>query len=321
MQANISTSSHLVVLGTGGTIAGEAGRPDDNIGYRAAQRGVADLLAGLPLTPGVSVSCEQVAQLDSKDMDHATWRVLLERVRHWLSDPGVRGVVITHGTDTLEETAYFLSATLGHSAKPVVLTCSMRPATALAPDGPQNLVDAVAVAADPRAAGVLVVCAGLVHEAGAVQKVHTYQPDAFSSGDVGPCARLYEGQVAWLRSTGAATDPVAAEALASACLATPAADWPWVAVLYSHAGAQGREVEALVAQGVRGLVVAATGNGTLNQGLDHALQRAAAAGVTVRRSSRCAFGPVLVTEAGGWPVVPGLNAVKTRIALMLHLLG
>jgi L-asparaginase len=317
MQANITTSSHLVVLGTGGTIAGEAGRPDDNIGYRAAQRGVADLLAGLPLSPGVTVSCEQVAQLDSKDMDHQTWQVLLERVLHCLADPAVQGVVITHGTDTLEETAYFLSATLGPCAKPVVLTCSMRPATALAPDGPQNLVDAVAVAAHPHAAGVLVVCAGLVHGARSVQKIHTYQPDAFSSGDDGPCARLYEGQVAWLRS------PVSDGALleASACLALPADTWPWVSVLYSHAGAQGREVDALVAQGVRGLVIAATGNGTLNQGLDQALRRAAANGVAVCRSSRCAFGPVLVTDAGGWPVLSGLNPVKARVALMLKLMA
>lgn len=321
MQANITTSSHLVVLGTGGTIAGEAGRPDDNIGYRAAQRGVADLLAGLPLAQGVTVHCEQVAQLDSKDMDHPTWRVLLERVLHWQADPGVRGVVITHGTDTLEETAYFLSATLGHCAKPVVLTCSMRPATALAPDGPQNLVDAVAIASDPRAAGVLVVCAGLVHEAGSVQKVHTYQPDAFSSGDAGPCARLYEGQVNWLRAVPLNEAGDQAGTRAAPCLALPAAEWPWVSLLYSHAGAQGREVDALVAQGVRGLVIAATGNGTLNQGLDQALQRAAASGVAVVRSSRCAFGPVLVTQAGGWPVMPGLNPVKARVALMLQLMA
>lgn len=321
MQANITTSSHLVVLGTGGTIAGEAGRPDDNIGYRAAQRGVADLLAGLPLAQGVTVSCEQVAQLDSKDMDHPTWQVLLQRVQHGLSDPSVHGVVITHGTDTLEETAYFLSATLGSCAKPVVLTCSMRPATALAPDGPQNLVDAVAVASDPQARGVLVVCAGLVHEARAVQKVHTYQPDAFSSGDAGPCARLYEGRVTWLRTTPSTPNSAALAPLAAACLALPAVDWPWVSVLYSHAGAQGREVDALLAQGVRGLVIAATGNGTLNQGLDQALQRAAAAGVAVYRSSRCAFGPVLVTEAGGWPVMPGLNPVKARVALMLQLMA
>ena len=321
MQANITTSSHLVVLGTGGTIAGESGRPDDNIGYRAAQRGVADLMAGLPLAQGVTLSCEQVAQLDSKDMDHPTWQALLGRVRHWLADPTVDGVVITHGTDTLEETAYFLSATLGPCAKPVVLTCSMRPATALAPDGPQNLVDAVSVASDRKAAGVLVVCAGLVHEAKTVQKVHTYQPDAFSSGDAGPCARVYEGQVAWLRTPPSASDRAAYEAVAAACLALPAVDWPWVSVLYSHAGAQGREVDALAAQGVRGLVIAATGNGTLNQGLDQALKRAAVSGVSVWRSSRCAFGPVLVTEAGGWPVMPGLNPVKARVALMLQLMA
>ncbi len=173
-----------MVLGTGGTIAGTAASAADNIGYTAAQLGIDELLAGVPQLRGHAIEAEQVAQLDSKDMDFATWQLLAARCAHWLSDDGVQGIVITHGTDTLEETAWFLQAVLNPS-KPVVMTCAMRPATALTPDGPQNLLDAVAVASTRGARGVVAVCAGAIHSALDVRKVHTYRADAFGSGDAG----------------------------------------------------------------------------------------------------------------------------------------
>jgi L-asparaginase len=175
----------IVILGTGGTIAGTASAAHDNIGYTAAQLGIAELLgsvAGLQKLPLVT---EQVAQIDSKDMDFDTWAQLALRCAHWLGHADVAGVVITHGTDTLEETAFFLQAVLA-PAKPLVLTCAMRPATAVAPDGPQNLLDAVAVASTAGARGVVAVCAGTIHAALDVAKQHTYRVDAFSSGDAGP---------------------------------------------------------------------------------------------------------------------------------------
>ena len=139
----------VVVLGTGGTIAGTASTAGDNVGYTAAQVTVRDLLAAIPGLPralgGRQLVTEQVAQVDSKDMSVAIWRDLAARCLHWLQDSSVQGIVITHGTDTLEETAWFLQ-TLLNPRKPVVLTCAMRPSTALAPDGPQNLLDAVAAA-------------------------------------------------------------------------------------------------------------------------------------------------------------------------------
>lgn len=137
----------IVILGTGGTIAGTAAQAGDNLGYTAAQVGIAQLVAALPALAdtGCELLSEQVAQVDSKDMDFGIWRALAQRVAHWLAQDQVQGVIITHGTDTLEETAFFLQALLD-PAKPVVLTCAMRPATALAPDGPQNMLDAVAVA-------------------------------------------------------------------------------------------------------------------------------------------------------------------------------
>ena len=189
-----------VVLGTGGTIAGTAASPTDHTGYTAAQLGVQHLLDAVPglnaLLQGDTLLGEQVAQLDSKDMDHATWQRLALRCQHWLAQPEVGGIVITHGTDTLEETAWFLQQVL-KSAKPVVITCAMRPATSVEADGPQNLLDALTVVRDPQAQGVLAVCAGHIHRARDVQKVHPYRLDAFSSGDAGPCGQVVRGQVQW----------------------------------------------------------------------------------------------------------------------------
>ena len=127
---------------------------------------------------------EQVAQVNSKDMTLALWQSLVRRLAHHLARPEVGAVIVTHGTDTIEETAFLLQTVLKPS-KPVVLTCAMRPATALVPDGPQNLSDAVAVALHPEARGVVVVCAGRIHGAIDVAKVHPYRTDPFDSGDAG----------------------------------------------------------------------------------------------------------------------------------------
>ena len=142
-------SSCLVVLATGGTIASRAADALDNVGYRSAQLGVDDLLRVLPGGVPLAVEGEQVAQLDSKDMDHATWQQLLRRVAHHLARPQVQGLVITHGTDTLEETAWLLQRVLA-PRKPVVLTAAMRPATSLQADGPQNLACLLYTSPSPR---------------------------------------------------------------------------------------------------------------------------------------------------------------------------
>ena len=184
----------VVILGTGGTIAGTAASATDNVGYSAAQRSVADLLQAVPALAGTHLEAEQLAQLDSKDMDASTWQHLARRVAHHLARPGVVGVVVTHGTDTLEETAWLLQRVLAPH-KPVVLVAAMRPATAMAADGPQNLLDAVTVARTPGARGVLAVLAGQVHGAAEVRKVHTYRLDAFGSGDAGPLAVVEQGRV------------------------------------------------------------------------------------------------------------------------------
>ena len=310
-----------LVLGTGGTIAGTASRADDHTGYTAAQLGVQALLDAVPglqqALQGDALDCEQVAQLDSKDMDHATWQTLATRCAHWLAQPEVGGIVITHGTDTLEETAWFLQRVLQLS-KPVVLTCAMRPATALLADGPQNLLDALAVVRDPSAQGVLVVCAGQVHRAHEVQKVHPYRLHAFSSGEAGPCAWVEQGQVRWAQPLGTPVVPPHANAVR--LLQRPAAQWPWVEVLHSHAGAEARLVNALLAAGVQGLVVAGTGNGTVHQALLAALLAAQARGCEVRLTTRCAEGHIVGQPAALQTAAPGLNPYKARIDLMLHLM-
>lgn len=311
-----------VVLGTGGTIAGTAASPTDHTGYTAAQLGVQHLLDAVPgLTDalqGDTLLGEQVAQLDSKDMDHATWQTLAQRCQHWLAQPEVGGVVITHGTDTLEETAWFLQQVLD-SSKPVVITCAMRPATSLEADGPQNLLDALTVVRHPQVQGVLAVCAGHIHRARDVQKVHPYRLDAFSSGDAGLCGRVVQGHVEWVNADQAS--PERPHANASQALARPIAQWPWVAVLHSHAAVDARQVQALVSAGVNGLVVAGTGNGTVHQNLLTALAQAQAQGVAVRLSTRCANGQIVGQPAALQTAPLGLNAYKARISLLLDLLN
>lgn len=360
MDAKID--KRVVVLGTGGTIAGLASAQTDNVGYTAAQVPVSALLTNLvgaiDGAAGWRIESEQAAQIDSKDMGFAVWARLLARVVHHLEQAAVQGIVIAHGTDTLEETAYFLHACLQGSAlaaKPIVLTCAMRPASAQFSDGPQNLVDAVAVVRDPHAHGVLAVCAGRVHSAVSVQKCHTYRLDAFSSGEAGALGAIEEGHARWYRAQQVVTglgawamQPVVEALLRGQSLAQGQAQaaneagastvrWPRVEIVLSHVGVTGqlvdlltREREELLASSVPagergavdGIVVAGTGSGTLHHDLEAALLRAQQAGILVWRTSRCfeaniVEGPV----AGPFPSQGDLIPVKARVAMLLYLLS
>ncbi|HAD84386.1 MAG TPA: asparaginase [Brevundimonas sp.] len=310
----------IVVLGTGGTIAGTAAQAGDNIGYVAAQVGVQQLLdavPGLAALAGEGLQAEQVAQVDSKDMDFdILWR-LASRCAEHLTDPAVRGLVITHGTDTIEETAWFLHSVLD-ARKPVVLTCAMRPASALVPDGPQNLLDAVAVVQAPGARGVVVVAAGSVHGAQALRKVHPYRVDAFDSAEQGAVGWVEEGTVRLAHDWPAAGPRDTGKLLSAGSGAGIA--FPRVEIVMNHAGASGRMVDLLVADGIDGLVVAATGNGTMHHQLEAALVRAQAAGVAVRVTTRCALGRVLPKASDALTLdALGLSPVKARVALWLEL--
>lgn len=317
MARDIS-GGRFVVLGMGGTIAGRAERAGDNVGYTAGQVRVEDLTAGLPALADVPLAFEQVAQINSKDMRLPELQRLVARVQAHLADGSVQAVVITHGTDTIEETAWLLQTLLA-PAKPVVLTCAMRPATAVSPDGPQNLSDAFAVAAHPGARGVVVVCAGRVHGAAEVAKVHPYRTDPFDSGDAGVIALVEEGRVRAMRPW-----PVQARHTHRVPAFLAASAMPRVAWLSSHADAGAWVVEALLAsapaQRVQGILVAATGNASLHADLEAALRTAEAAGVRVALANRNGAPPV------PYPAQPfadfdGLAPAKARWALALELLG
>jgi L-asparaginase len=315
--SNVAVST-VVVVGTGGTIAGVAARADDHVGYKAGQLGAQALVAAVPALAGrsdLAIEAETLASLDSCDMDHGTWLALRLRLSTLLARPEVAGVVVTHGTDTLEETAYFLHRTLSPATKPVVFTAAMRPATALSADGPQNLLDAVTLATTPESRGVLVAFAGRVYAGADLRKVHGYRVEAFDAGDAGPLGVMADGRLRRFRPWPDEPVHAAAEAL------PPAGAWPSVDIVTSHAGVRGEVIDALVAAGARGLVIAGTGNGSVHRSLVEAARRAEAAGVVVRRASRCQLGGVVGTRPDALPSAGNLTAPQARIELMLDLIA
>ena len=313
----------VVILGTGGTIAGTANDPSRAWAYQAAQLSVAQLIEAVPALQGVPLEAVQVAQVDSKDMSWSIWRQLGRALHVQLARDDVAGVVITHGTDTLEETACLLQA-LHDGAKPVVLTAAMYPATSPDADGPGNLRDAVrAVQESARRGlgGVVAVMHGRVWSAVDVRKAHSHALDAFDGGGASPLVAL-------------AQDDRSEAVWPSAWPTCGRFGWgylevnpPRVEIVCSHADADGWLVRAMLAHAqtsarpLRGIVVAGTGHGTLHEGLTQALREATQQGITVWRSSRVARGGVLAREGDEWPAVPHLTAAQARVALTLSLLG
>ena len=297
---NAKKTKKIVVLATGGTIAGLASDAAQPQNYTAGQVGVDDLLQGVA-HEGIELLSEQVAQIDSKDMSFAVWQSLLARVSHCLKQDDVQGMVITHGTDTLEETAYFLQTVL-QPTKPVAITCAMLPANAPDSDGPGNLKDALAWVQQPDASGVSVVCGGQIHAGNAVQKSHSHQRNPFTS-------------------QAGVTHPVALR-VPSVAQVLACTHWPRVELVQNHAAADGRLVRAMMAHDApQGWVVAGTGNGTLHHDLEAALLDAQKQGAQVLRASRCSQGGVQSREADVLPHAGALTAVQARVALLMHLLA
>ena len=320
------TGGVIVVLATGGTISGESSSATDNLGYTAGKRSAQDLVRAVPALAEWPLETEQVAQVDSKDMRSRLWLHLSHRLHVHLARPEVQGVVITHGTDTLEETAWWLHRTL-LSDKPVVLTAAMRPATSLQADGPQNLLDAVRLASLPDARGLMLVVGGEVLAASESRKVYGQRLRAFDTAD-----GLALGHVSdeGFRHSGAWPVP-------SAMVASPSrraelevwwrdlpgdpAAWPWVAIVSRHADADERQSLALAAAGVDGLVVSCTGHGTVHKDLEPALAQAQARGLGLIRASRCGLGRVTGAEHPSLPSAGGLTPAQARVELLLRLLG
>ncbi len=306
----------IAILATGGTIAGSADDAGSAARYRAGAVPIDQLLAAskLGLERIANVRAEQVAQIDSKDLTFDVWERLVARIRHWIDVERVDGVVITHGTDTLEETAMLLHLTQ-QTDTPIVLTAAMRPSTSLSADGPLNLLNAVRLAASSsaRGRGVLVAINQRVHAARDVQKAHTYAVEAFVSPDVGPLGFVLDAQVQFQRAAQRVT---AEEVLPM----PPAGQWPWVEVVASYAQPDARVVDALVAAGVQGLVIAATGAGSIHASLEAALNRASQQGVFVLRSTRTGAGLVPAQPSGErWASSGSLNPYKARVLLTLLL--
>lgn len=326
------------VLGTGGTIAGTAHAEAPESAYKAGQLAVEDLLK--PLLPGLrgrigQVQALQVAQVDSRNMEHAVWQRLAAELQAGLDDPTVLGQVVTHGTDTLEETAVFLQGVL-RGSKPVVLTAAMRPATSAQADGPRNLLQALHLAVDPAAQGVWLAFGRQAWPAIQVRKVHPFALEAFCGGDGPPAAQWVcageqdgtpvggnSGAWRWSESDlqAQATRPLAAEPVS---LPADVERWPRVEIVHSHAGADGRLLQLILTDPtVQGVVISATGNGSVHDRLQDTLRAALSQGRLkchqILVASRCTRGWVVGEPDHGWPVASRLTPAQARVALMLQL--
>lgn len=314
------TLPRIVILATGGTIAGVGATATTTVGYAAAKVGVEGLISAVPELSGIAkVSGEQVMQVAGENMTPGGWLILSKRVNRLLARDDVDGVVITHGTDTLEETAYFLNLTV-RSNKPVVLTGSMRPSTAISADGPMNLYNAVLLAgsADARGKGVLVTLNDQISAAREVTKTNTTTLDTFKTSDIGFLGYITGGQTHFYRTTAkrhtihSEFDIMKLEAL------------PEVHIIYGYAGGTRSMLDAVVEKGTSGVVNAGTGDGSISDRMKAAYREARQKGVVVVRSSRVGSGFVarngeVKDDEYDFVVAGNLNPQKARILLMLAL--
>jgi L-asparaginase len=310
---------NVVVLATGGTIAGAAAS-DVQAGYASGQVGVEQLLAAVPQAKKLTtLRGEQIANIGSQDMNDEVWLKLARRVNELAAMPDVTGIVITHGTDTIEETAYFLNLVV-KSKKPVVMTAAMRPSTALSADGPLNFFNAVAVAANPDAAGrgVLVVINDWIHGASSLTKTSTTAVQTFLSPLRGLIGTVAYGQVEFYRG------PVGRNTVDSEFSLDGITTLPRVDIVMAYENMDGVLIDASAAAGAKGIVIAGVGNGNLTQAAVQALAAQAKKGIVCVRSSRVATGNVgrnveLDDDALGFVASYDLNPQKARVLLRLAL--
>jgi len=311
---------NIVILATGGTIAGSA-ETQTQAGYTSGQVGVDVLINAVPqLTDLANISGEQVANVGSQDMSDAIWLKLADRVNTLLGRPDVDGIVITHGTDTLEETAFFLNLVVDNE-KPVVMTAAMRPSTALSADGPLNIFNAVAVAADPQAAerGVLVVVNDDIHGARAFTKTSTTDVQTFQSNEYGLIGVSLYGKNRWFNK------PYRTHTVDSDFSVAGLKSLPRVDVIYINADVSPDLIEAAVKNGAKGIVTAGVGNGNMSGPALQAVKAAIADGIVVVRSSRVTSGSIgrnveINDDEIGTVAAGDLNPARARVLLKLALL-
>jgi len=309
----------VVVLATGGTIAGAAAS-DVQAGYASGQVGVEQLLAAVPQARKLAnMRGEQISNIGSQDMNDEVWLKLARRVNELTAMPDVAGVVITHGTDTIEETAYFLNLVV-KSRKPVVMTASMRPSTALSADGPLNFYNAVAVAANKDAAGrgVLVVINDWIHGAASLTKTSTTAVQTFMSPLRGLIGTVAYGNAEFYHG------PVGRHTVDSEFSLDGVTALPRVDIIMAYENMDGALIDAAVAAGAKGIVTAGVGNGNLTAPAVKALAAQAKKGVVCVRSTRVTTGLVgrnveLDDDALGFVASMGLSPQKSRVLLRLAL--
>ncbi|MDR3428666.1 MULTISPECIES: type II asparaginase [Silvimonas] len=311
---------NVVILATGGTIAGTGATSTTTVGYTAAKVGVEKLIEAVPeLKQVANVSGEQVFQIASENMTNENWLVLAKRVNELLKQSSVDGIVITHGTDTIEETAYFLNLTV-KSKKPVVIVGSMRPSTAISADGPINLYNAVAVAGSPDSVnrGVLVAMNDEILGARDVTKTNTMLANTFRSPELGDLGYIVSGKPQFYRAT-TKKHTWETEFDVSKMEHLPAID-----IAYGSANANTIAIDAFVAAGDVGIVYAGTGDGSLSTPVRARLTELRQKGIYILRSSRVGNGPTLRNgenddDKTDFVVSDTLSPQKARILLMLAL--
>jgi L-asparaginase len=310
----------VAVLATGGTIAGAAGS-DVQAAYTSGKVGVEQLLAAVPQAGKLAaLRGEQISNIGSQDMNDEVWLKLARRVNELAAMSDVSGIVITHGTDTIEETAYFLNLVV-KTKKPIVLTAAMRPSTALSADGPLNFYNAVAVAANKEATGrgVLVVVNDWVHGASSLTKTSTTAVQTFLSPLSGLIGTVAYGEVEFFRG------PVGRNTADSEFSIEGVTELPRVDIVMAYENMDGALIDGAVAAGAKGVVIAGVGNGNMTEAAVATLAKHAKNGIACVRSSRVATGRVgrnveLDDDKLGLVASLDLNPQKARVLLRLALL-
>ena len=310
---------NIVILATGGTIAG-AGVSSTGSAYTSGQVKIEAMIDAVPnIRSLANLRGEQLANVGSQDMSVKVWLDLANRINELLKTKDVDGIVITHGTDTQEETAYFLNLVV-KSDKPVVLTGSMRPSTALSADGPLNMYNAVALAANPNAKGygVMVVMNDDIHAARDVKKMISTPVHTFQSPQEGLIGTVIFGDVLFFHK------PSGRHTTNSEFSVDGLKSLPRVDIVYGCADMSTDLIDIMVKAGAKGIVIAGVGDGNMNAGTLEAMKKATSAGIPVVRATRVPIGAVLikgeVVDADYGSVSSDeLNPQKARILLMLAL--
>ena len=319
LAAPQSALPNIVVLATGGTIAGAAAS-DVQAGYTSGQVGVEQLLGAVPQAKKLAnLRGEQISNIGSQDMNDEVWLKLARRINELAAMSNVSGIVITHGTDTIEETAYFLNLVV-KTTKPVVLTAAMRPSTALSADGPLNFYNAVGVAANKQAVGrgVLVVINDWIHGASSLTKTSTTAVQTFMSPLRGLIGTVAYGNAEFYRG------PVGRNTVDSEFSLDGVTALPRVDIIMAYENMDGALIDAAVAAGAKGIVIAGVGNGNLTAAAVKSLSAQAKKGIVCVRSTRVATGVVgrnveLDDNALGFVASMDLNPQKARVLLRLAL--